>query len=229
MAEPRRNLDPVPDPPEPPRTRGIVLDHAAAVYDLLLPVVTLWQTGRLNRRTAAFLSPAPGERVLDVGCATGGTTLAVAAWLDARRGGLSVGLDASPRMIARARRKAGRRPCRFDVGVAEHLPYGDRVFDKVVSTFFFHHLNLEDKAAALAEIHRVLTPGGLFVLVDVDVPTTLFGRLCARSGEWLFRQPEIGENIDGKLPTLFGSAGFATVQRLAHTMGYVTTFALRKQ
>ena len=47
-------------------------------------------------------------------------------------------------------------------------------------------------------------------------------------GEWLFRQPEIGENIDGKLPPLFAEAGLGDVLRLGHDMGYVTTFALRK-
>ena len=229
MTQPMCSLEPVPDPPQPPSTRGIVLERAAAVYDLLLPVVTLWQTAKLNRQTAAFLSPQPADRVLDIGCATGGMTLAVAELLDDRRGGLSVGLDASPRMIARARKKAGQLPCRFDIGLAEKLPYGDRVFDKAVSTFFFHHLNIQDKLAALREVHRVLNKGGLFVLVDVDVPTTLFGRLCARSGQWLFRQPEIGENIDGKLPALFEPAGFTRVTRLAHYMGYVTAFALRKQ
>ena len=81
----------------------------------------------------------------------------------------------------------------------------------------------------IIESARVLKPGGRFVLVDVDVPTTWFGRLCARSGQWLFRQPEIGENIDGKLVGLFEPAGFTGVEALAHDMGYVTTFALRKE
>ena len=222
-------IDPVPDPPRPPQTRGIVLRHAAAVYDWLAPAMMLWQEGRINRRAVRRLALAPGDQVLDIGCATGGMTLAVAEHLDARQGGLCVGLDASQEMIAVARRKAGPRPCRFDIGAAERLPYRDGVFDKAVSTFFFHHLNLEDKLTALREVHRVLKADGLFVLADVDVPTTLFGRFCARSGEWLFRQPEIGENIEGKLPPLFAQAGFPKVLRLAHDMGYVTTFALYKE
>jgi ubiquinone/menaquinone biosynthesis C-methylase UbiE len=221
-------IDRVPDPPEPPSTRGIVLDHAAAVYDLLEPLLLFGQDRRINRRTARLLDLRPTDRVLDVGCATGGMSLAVADRLDGGRGGVCIGLDAAPRMIAKARRKTRGRPCRFDIGVAERLPYADAVFDKAVSTYFFHHLNLEDKLAALREVHRVLTDDGLFVLLDVDVPTTPFGRLCARSGQWLFRQPEIGENIDGKLRPLFPAAGFARVERLAHDMGYFTTFALRK-
>jgi len=229
MTPERPPIAPVADPPEAPATRGIVLDHAAGLYDTLMPVVTLWQEKRMNRRTASLLAPAGGDRVLDIGCATGAMTLATAAYLDAGAGGLAVGLDAAPRMIAKARKKIGTAPCRFDIGVAERLPYADATFDKAVSTYFFHHLNLDDKLAALREVHRVLCPGGLFILVDVDLPTTAFGRFCARAGEWLFRQPEIGENIDGKLRELFEPAGFVDMQNLAHDMGYVTTFALRKE
>ncbi len=228
MANPATMIDPVADPPGPPATRGIVLDKAARVYDLLMPVVTLWHDKPMVRRTVGLLAPECGEKILDIGCATGSVTLAVADCLDADQGGRAVGLDAAPRMIHRALRKAGGRACRFDIGVAEKLPYRDGVFDKAVSTFFFHHLDLADKLTALREVHRVLVADGLFILVDVDVPTTAFGRLCARSGEWLFRQPEIGENIDGKLPPLFAEAGFGDVRRLGHDMGYVTTFALRK-
>ena len=183
----------------------------------------------MNRRITELLSPAPSDSVLDIGCATGEMTLAVGRRLDAQAGGLAIGLDAAPKMIAKARKKIRQTPCRFDIGVAEKLPYADGVFDKVVSTYFFHHLNLVDKLTALREVHRVLCSGGLFILVDVDIPTTLFGKFCARSGEWLFRQPEIGENIDGKLRTLFEPAGFTHVEQLAHDMGYVTTFSLRKE
>jgi hypothetical protein len=50
----------------------------------------------------------------------------------------------------------------------------------------------------------------------------------APSGEWLFRQPEIGENIDGKLPPLFDEVGFNDIRRLAYDMGYVTTFEMTR-
>jgi ubiquinone/menaquinone biosynthesis C-methylase UbiE len=225
----RAVIDLVPDPPTAPQTRGIVLDKAAGLYDTLMPVVTLWQEKRMNRRTAELMELDPSDRVLDIGCATGEMTLAAGRGLDGQAGGIAIGLDAAPKMIAKARKKIRDAPCRFDIGVAEKLPYADGVFDKVVSTYFFHHLNLEDKLTALCEVHRVLCSGGLFILVDVDIPTTLFGKFCARSGEWLFKQPEIGENIDGKLRELFEPAGFARVEQLAHDMGYVTTFSLRKE
>ena len=225
---PRPDIAAVPDPPAAPSTRGIVLDNAAKVYDLLMPAVTLLHGRGITDRTVQQLTAAPGDRILDIGCATGEVTLAVARKLDARHGGMCVGIDAAPRMIRRARRKIRNLPCRFDIGVAESLPYADAVFDKAVSTFFFHHLNLEDKLAALREIHRVLRPEGALVLADVDIPTTSWGRFCARAGQWLFRQDEIGENIDGRLRELFEPAGFGQVDIARHDLGYVTTFVLSK-
>ncbi|MCY2927008.1 MAG: methyltransferase domain-containing protein [Planctomycetota bacterium] len=221
-------IDPVPDPSQPPPTRGIVLHKAVTVYDWLSPPMLFYREGCINRRAADLLELSPGHAVLDVGCATGNATFAAAARLDAARGGLAVGLDASIEMIARARRKIRGRPCRFDVAPAEGMPYRDGVFDRAVSTMFFHHLNLADKLTALREVFRVLAPGGLFVLVDVDVPTNWIGRVSARSGQWLFDQPELGENIEGKLPALFPQAGFVDIRRRAHDLGYITTFSLRK-
>jgi ubiquinone/menaquinone biosynthesis C-methylase UbiE len=219
-------IPPVPDRTEL-RTRGRVLHEAASVYDWLSPAMMFFQEGRINRAAARFLELRPTDTVLDVGCATGGTTLAMARHLDKEKGGLAVGIDASAQMIACARRKAVGKACRFDLAAAEDLPYPDACFDKAVSTMFFHHLCLEDKLAALRQVHRVLRADGWFVIADVDTPTTVLGRLSARSGEWLFHQPEIGENIDGKLPDLFAQAGFSYT-RVAHALGYVTTFVLHK-
>jgi hypothetical protein len=63
--------------------------------------------------------------------------------------------------------------------------------------------------------------------VEVDVPTNWLGRLCAGSGQWLFRQPELDENVRGLPPTLFAEAVFATVTWAGHHLGYVTCFVLR--
>jgi len=218
----------VPDPLIAPQTRGIVLTKAASVYDWLAPAMMFWQERPINRQAVKHLAPESGWRVLDVGCATGGMALAVATHLKAEDGGIAVGVDASPQMIEVARKKTKGIPCRFDVGLAEQLPYPDKAFDGYTSTFFFHHLNLEDKLKALREAVRVLKPGGRCIVVDVDVPTNVFGSIQAYSGYWLFQQPEIAENIEGKLVPLFEEAGFQNVQRRAHNLGYVTTFSMTK-
>jgi len=221
-------IDPVPDPAVPPATAGVVLHRAALVYDLVQPFLTLLQERALSLRTVALLGVQPSDKVLDLGCATGSMSFAVAGHLDRRRGGLCVGIDASPEMIARARRKILSRPCRFDIGLAERLPYRDGVFDKAVSTYFFHHLALPEKLAALREVRRVLKPGGVFVVVDVDTPTTALARFCARLGQRLLRQPELGENIEGKLVPLFAEAGFRDPRRLAHDFGCLSTFRMHR-
>jgi ubiquinone/menaquinone biosynthesis C-methylase UbiE len=218
----------VPDPAQPPATRGVVLHHAAAVYDLLSPPMLFWQESRVNRGVAAALALGGGEKVLDVGCATGHLTRWVGAQLDAGVGGLAVGIDASPAMVRVARRKRGDLTCRFDIGVAEALPYPDAVFDAVASSLFFHHLADDDKLRALCEVFRVLRPGGRFVVADIDRPTCLFGKAMGAVAVLLFRQPEMAGNLRGVLPECLVRAGFTGIETLGQVLGLVTTYGTRK-
>jgi len=207
-----------------PHTRGRTLDHAASVYDVLAPVMTLGQEGRYRKVAIRLLDLRGDENVLDVGCGTGVLTRQIAQRLNGAHA-CAVGLDAAPKMIRVARRRAEALPrVRFDVGVAESLAYEDASFDCAVSTFFFHHIDAELKRRSLAELRRVLKPGGRLVIVDVDVPSNWFGRLCAWSGYWLFKQEEIRENIRGELRRALADIPFREVSRVAHYSGYVTVF-----
>jgi ubiquinone/menaquinone biosynthesis C-methylase UbiE len=211
------------------QTRGRTLDHAAGLYDILSPLVTLGREPRLHRRVVELLALDTANAVLDVGCATGTLTTHIAREC-ADTGGTVIGIDAAAKMIAAARRKHGNQPnLAFDAVLAENLPYEDGAFDRVVSTFFFHHVDRELKARSLAEMHRVLRPGGFAVVVDVDVPTHWFGKLCAWSGYLLFRQPEIRENIEGALRAAFDASAFASWRQVDHHLGYVSTFVLEKE
>ena len=214
----------LPDEPAPP-TRGRTLDHAAGVYDWLAPAMTLWQEGRYRRRAIRLLGLQGHERILDIGCGTGVLTRLLARQLDDTSIALVVGVDAAPKMIRVARRNAvSLSNIRFDVGIAESLPYPDASFDGAVSTFFYHHIDAVLKRRSLAELRRVIKPGGRLVIVDVDVPYTWFGRLCAWSGYWLFRQEEIRENIRGELRRALADTPFHEVQRVAQYAGYVSVF-----
>ena len=216
---------PAPSPMEgAPHTRGRTLDHAAGVYDILVPLMTLGQEGRYRKVAIGLLGLTGRERVLDVGCGTGVLTRQIAGRLNGSEACV-YGLDAAPKMIQVARRRAlGLQHIRFDVGVAETLAYEDEAFDCAVSTFFFHHIDAELKRRSLAELRRVLKPGGCLVIVDVDVPSTWFGHLCAWSGYWLFKQEEIRENIRGELRRALADIPFRMVSRVAHYSGYVTVF-----
>lgn len=218
-------------PPEStprPATSGRTLDHAAEVYDWLAPLMTFGIEDACGRMALSRLLLRGGEQILDVGCGTGKLTRRLATAAAKSTGSLVVGLDAAPRMIAVARRKAASHTnIRFDVGLAEHLPYGQATFDAAVSTFFFHHINYELKCRALTELRRVLRPGAKLIVIDVDTPTNIFGRLCAHAGAWLFQQDEIRENIRGQLRTAMATAGFQSVQPVAHRLGYITIFELK--
>jgi SAM-dependent methyltransferase len=112
--------------------------HASFVAELGSPVV-------------AFLAPAPGERILDVGCGDGALTERLAA-----AGAVVVGVDAAPDMVAAARRRG------LDARVIDgaHLSFGPE-FDAVFSNAALHWMRPPE--AVIAGVRRALRPGGRFV------------------------------------------------------------------
>jgi len=156
--------------------------------------VTLGREQAFRQRIADLARLQPGEIVLDVGCGTG--TLAMVARQRVGEIGRVAGIDPSPQMIARASRKAVRRGLAIDfqVGVIEHLSFPDQSFDVVLSTFMMHHLPDDLKRRGLAEIARVLKPGGRLLVLDMKGP----------AGPWK-------SNIADQ-PALMKEAGFSQVE-----------------
>ncbi|MBW1879726.1 MAG: methyltransferase domain-containing protein [Deltaproteobacteria bacterium] len=159
-------------------TEGTVL-HWAGFYDLLLKIVTLGREGRFRRRIITTARLESGQRVLDVGCGTG--TLAVAAAEVVGTEGSVHGIDPAPEMIARARAKAEKAAASvaFEVGVIEALAFPDQSMDVVLSSLMFHHLTDQLKPLGLAEIRRVLAPGGRLVVVDFGKPDGMVAEVKA--------------------------------------------------
>jgi len=149
--------------------------------------------------------------VLDVGCGTG--TLAL---LIKRRNPTCevTGLDADPQIIEIAARKAAAAGVhlKLDVALSNALPYDDGSFDRALSTLFFHHLTPTDKRETLAELRRMLRPGGQLHIADFTAPSGPVQWALSRQ-ILLFDGPtRTRENLEGLLPDLLSEAGFRDVR-----------------
>ncbi len=168
-------------------------DRQAALY----ATSTVHSQGASLPVLVEYADPQPGERALDVATGTGNTAFALAA-----KGVDVIGLDVSEGMLAQARAKGS--PARFIQGEAENLPFGDATFDLVTARHAPHHF--WDVPRFLAEVRRVLRPGGRFVMADGVSPT-------AEASAWFDRWQRLRDpshfdsrTVDG-WRTLFREAG----------------------
>jgi demethylmenaquinone methyltransferase/2-methoxy-6-polyprenyl-1,4-benzoquinol methylase len=114
------------------------------------------------RRLAAAAVVRPGDRVLDAACGTGELALAAAE----AGAGAVVGVDFSPRMLERARRKSSA--IEWIQGDLLALPFPDGSFD--AATVGFGVRNVSDLEGGLRELKRVLTPGGRLAVLEITRP-----------------------------------------------------------
>lgn len=141
----------------------------AASVDLLLPLydplMRLLGFDRVLRQLLAQATLAPDHDVLDIGCGTGTLAIMIKQLQPAIR---VTGLDPDPLALARAARKARRArvEVRFARGSADALPYPDASFDRVFSSMMLHHVRKGQKLGVLADVRRVLRPGGRLEFVD---------------------------------------------------------------
>ena len=134
-------------------------------YDLITILLSYGRDRRWKRRLAALAPPDRGGRVLDLACGTGDIAFEIAA-----SGARVVGLDITHRMLVLARRKpqAARLGVRFAAGDMMALPFPDGSFAAVTTGYGLR--NVSELGGALAEINRVLMPGGTLLSLDFDKP-----------------------------------------------------------
>jgi demethylmenaquinone methyltransferase / 2-methoxy-6-polyprenyl-1,4-benzoquinol methylase len=163
-----------------------MFDRIAPVYDVMNHVMTAGLDRRWRRMTAESVV-RPGDRVLDACCGTGDLALACV-----RAGaGSVVGLDFSPRMIERARKKSDS--VAWVEGDLLSLPFDDGAFD--AATVGFGVRNVASLAAALSELGRVLMAGGRMAVLEITQPT---GALAPFYRVWFDRiVPVLGKPFAG--------------------------------
>jgi len=141
-----------------------------AEYDAAGALLSFGQDPRWRRALVAAVAPAPTDRVLDVATGTG----LVAAALIERHGCSVVGVDQSQEMLARAHARQRIDPsfaarCELLRAEAERLPFADGAFDALTFTYLLRYV--DDPAAVLREMARVVKPGGRIGMVEFGVPS----------------------------------------------------------
>ena len=150
-------------------TTGLVI-RTPRLYDVRAWLASMGREGQFRDEEVRLARIRPGDRVLDVGCGTGSLTLAAAR--AAGPSGRVVGVEPGIEMIERARAK-GRRskpPVEWVHAAGEHLPFPDASFDVVLISLVLHQLPSDPLHGTMAQIRRVLAPGGRLLAVDLGTP-----------------------------------------------------------
>jgi demethylmenaquinone methyltransferase/2-methoxy-6-polyprenyl-1,4-benzoquinol methylase len=196
-------------------------------YNRVGAVMSFGQDPRWRRTLVDAIDPRPGMRILDVATGTGMVAFALA-----QRGAEVIGLDQSEAMLGAARARLARTPglasqLTFIVGQAESLPFADGEFDALSFTYLLRYV--DDRAATMRELARVVKPGGPIGMVEFGVPgdpvlralwrvhtrvgLPLLGRAVSRA--WYDVGRFLGPNIEQlhaaepDLPGLWRAAGIA--------------------
>jgi demethylmenaquinone methyltransferase/2-methoxy-6-polyprenyl-1,4-benzoquinol methylase len=147
-------------------------------YDRMGALLSFGQDPRWRRSLVAAIDPHPGQRVLDVATGTGLVALELV-----RHGCEVIGLDQSEEMLAGARAKLMGDPAvaahvTLVQGEAEQLPFADGEFDALTFTYLLRYV--DDRAATMRELARVVRPGGRIGMVEFGVPQTALLRALWR-------------------------------------------------
>jgi demethylmenaquinone methyltransferase/2-methoxy-6-polyprenyl-1,4-benzoquinol methylase len=152
----------------PQRVQGI-FDGLATEYDKMNDIISLGTHRSWRTQTMAGVKVPKNGQILDVAAGTGDWTITLAKELDK---GHVTGFDLSPEMLAVARKKVVAAGVSFWVtltqGDAMNLPYANDTFDLV--TIGFGLRNLPDPVKGMAELYRVLKPGGMLIVLETSKP-----------------------------------------------------------
>lgn len=187
------------------------LGHAwlTAFYDPVMRVTMREATFKSRLIAQALLRP--GHRVLDVGCGTATLTVAIK---QAEPRATVMGLDGDPEVLRRAAHKAADAGVELtlDEGFSDQLSYADASFDRVLTSLLLHHLDRGAKRRTLAEIHRVLRPGGQLHIADWGRAADPLMRVAFLFVQLLDGFATTADNVRGAIPAMMRDAGFVDVE-----------------
>ena len=147
-----------------------MFDHIAPTYDKLNHLMSLNVDKAWRRQALKEIVDGTPQRILDVACGTGDSTIAIAK--AAAEGSEVIGADISEGMMALIRGKAEKAGVadriKLQVADGEALPFEEEAFDRVTCAFGIR--NFEHKEKGLEEFLRVLRPGGKAVILELSVP-----------------------------------------------------------
>jgi demethylmenaquinone methyltransferase / 2-methoxy-6-polyprenyl-1,4-benzoquinol methylase len=150
-----------------------------ARYDRLAELLSFGQNGRWRRAMVGHLTPSDGQLVLDVAAGTAGISLQLARRLGAR----VVGVDLTEQMLRQGARNVAAAGAQDSValvnGRAEQLPFADASFDAVTFSYLLRYV--ADPQATLAELARVVRPGGTVASLEFLLPPSRFWRFWWRA------------------------------------------------
>jgi ubiquinone/menaquinone biosynthesis C-methylase UbiE len=156
------------------------MEKIAPTYDAYMRKMTFGRDAALREMTVRLAQIKPGDSVLEVGCGTGSLTLA--AKRQAGPSGRVAGIDIIPAMIELSQRKADQACAEitFQLGSITAIPFPDNQFDVVMGSFMIFHMSENTRQKGIAEIYRVLKPGGRLLLLDLAMPKPWLQRAIAQ-------------------------------------------------
>ena len=145
-----------------------LFDGLPARYDRLAEILSMGQNRRWRRAMVDAVAASSPDTVLDVATGPAGVALELAARTQAR----VTGIDLTPEMLRAGAANVGASPYRdrisLLIGRGEQLPFPDASFDAVTFTYLLRYV--DDPAATVAELARVLKPGGTLANLEFHVP-----------------------------------------------------------
>lgn len=190
-------------------TPALRFDALTGLYDDLVRVTM--RDELLKERLVEQARLEEARDVLDLGCGTGTLTTMIKR---AAPNAHVTGVDIDPRVLELARKNVAKAgvDVRLVAASVTDLPFEDHTFDRVLSSLVLHHLDTDEKRAALAGALRVLRPGGELHVLDWGAPHDLAMRAAFLSVRLLDGFETTRDNAHGRVPRLMSEAGFCDVE-----------------